>query len=105
VDTNQAAGIADSGALVVSGYFDPLLAEHTERLAELKGDHKTLLVLIANPENPVLPTAARSQLVASLRSVDYVAELAPGLKAQIHLEQEDARRFSQLLDRVHQCVS
>ena len=105
VDTAQAAAILDSDAIAVSGYFDPLLTAHAERLAELKGAHETLLVLIANPENPLLSTEARAELVASLRSVDHVAELTPGLSAQVRLEREDAKLFSKLLERVHTCVS
>jgi bifunctional ADP-heptose synthase (sugar kinase/adenylyltransferase) len=100
VDAAQAARIAASGATVVSGYFDPLVASHAERLAALKTGAK-LLVLIATPDNPILPAAARAELVAGLRAVDYVAELTDGLTPQIHLEQEDAERFTLLLQHVH----
>ena len=107
VDAGQAASIAASGATVVSGYFDPLVASHAERLASLKTGER-LLVLIATPDNAILPAAARAELVAGLRAVDYVAELADGLTPQIHLEQEDAERFSGLLKHVQarqKCVS
>ena len=77
-----------------------MVASHAERLAELKGD-ATLLVLIATPANAILPAAARAELVAGLSVVDYVAELAGGLKPQIHLEQEDDERFAALLKHVH----
>ena len=100
VDAVAAARIAASGAKVVSGYFDPLIASHAEQLARLK-DGATLLVLIATPENAILPAAARAELVAGLRAVDYVAELGPGLTPQIRLEQEDNRRFQALLEHVH----
>jgi len=85
---------------VVSGYFDPLVASHAERLASLKTGAK-LLVLIATPDNAILPAAARAELVAGLRAVDYVAELTDGLAPQIHLEPEDAEGFSELLKHVH----
>jgi hypothetical protein len=101
IDTTQAADIAASGATVVSGYFDPLIASHAERLASLKPAGQKLLVLIATPPNAILPAAARAELVAALRSVDYVSELAAGLAPQIHLEQEDAERFAALLQHVH----
>ena len=101
VDATEAARIAASGATVVSGYFDPLVASHAERLAELKPSGAKLLVLIATPENPILPAAARAQLVAGLRDVDYVVELTDGLTPQIRLEQEDAERFAALLAHVH----
>lgn len=100
IDAAQAVRIAASGATVVSGYFDPLVASHAERLAGLKCSAK-LLVLIASPDNAILPAAARAELVAGLRAVDYVAELAPGLSPQIHLEHEDAERFTALLNHVH----
>jgi glycerol-3-phosphate cytidylyltransferase-like family protein len=101
VDAGQAARIAASGALVVSGYFDPLLASHAERLAKLKTGGSPLLVLIATPENAILPAGARAELVAGLRAVDYVSELTASLTPQIHLEQEDEERFQALLQHVH----
>ena len=101
VDAAQAARIAASGATVVSGYFDPLVASHAERLAQLKPTGAPLLVLIATPDHAILPAAARAELVAGLRAVDYVAELADGLTAQIRLEQEDQDRFRALLKHVH----
>jgi bifunctional ADP-heptose synthase (sugar kinase/adenylyltransferase) len=107
IDAAQAARIAASGATVVSGYFDPLVASHAERLASLKTGEK-LLVLIATPDNAILPDAARAELVAGLRAVDYVSILADGLIPQIRLEEEDGERFTALLDHVHarqKCVS
>lgn len=100
IDADQAARIAGSGAVVVSGYFDPLVASHAERLAALKADGAKLLVLIATPANAILPAGARAELVAGLRAVDYVAEMAPGLAAQIRLEEEDDARFLTLLKHV-----
>jgi bifunctional ADP-heptose synthase (sugar kinase/adenylyltransferase) len=97
----QAAIIAASGATVVSGYFDPLVASHAERLAQLKPAGAKLLVLIASPADAILPAAARAELVAGLRSVDYVSELADGLSPNIRLEQEDDQRYRALLEHVH----
>jgi len=99
IDAAQAARIAASGATVVSGYFDPLVASHAERLSELKSAAK-LLVLIATPANAILPAAARAELVAGLRVVDYVSEFTGGLTPQIHLEAEDEQRFAALLKHV-----
>jgi hypothetical protein len=101
ISGGQAAHIAASGATVVSGYFDPLIASHGERLAQLKTASEKLLVLIATPADPILSAAARAELVAALRSVDYVAELADGLTAHICLEQEDDERYRGLLQHVH----
>jgi hypothetical protein len=104
VDASQAAAIVAAGATVVSGYFDPLLASQAARLVELKPKGKKLLVLIADPKNPILPTAARAQLVASLAVVDYVTELT-GPAPYIHLEQEHAASLANLLEHLRPCVS
>jgi hypothetical protein len=101
IDAAQAASIAAAGATVVSGYFDPLIASHAERLAKLKPADSKLLVLIATPANAILPAAARAELVAGLRAVDYVAELADGVVPLIRLEQEDDERYRALLQHVH----
>jgi bifunctional ADP-heptose synthase (sugar kinase/adenylyltransferase) len=101
VDAAQAARIAAAGAIVVTGYFDPLLASHAGRLAGLKPVGEKLLVLIATPDNAILTAAARAELVAGLQCVDYVAELTGSLAAQVHLEEEDGRRFQALLQHVH----
>ena len=100
VDAAEAERIAASGATVVSGYFDPTLAAHAERLAALKRKGAPLLVLIATPENPILPARARAELVAGLMEVDHVAELAVGLAPQVRLESEDTTIFENLIERV-----
>lgn len=98
VGVEEALRLAAAGATVVSGYFDPLLASHAERLAELKRNRTPLLVVIASPANPILPVRARAELVAGLRTVDYVTE--ENITAQICLEQEDSARFNRLVEHV-----
>ena len=99
ITASESAVIATSCATVVSGSFDPLTAAHAERLAGLK---RPLLVLIADPENPILPALARAQLVAGLAVVDHVAISSPHCPvATIRLEQEHAALFEALLERVH----
>jgi glycerol-3-phosphate cytidylyltransferase-like family protein len=56
----------------VSGYFDPLLAEHVRRLRECAKPGELLVIEIANPKAPLLPQKARAELVAALAVVDYV---------------------------------
>lgn len=85
------------GAIVVSGYFDPLTREHAERLAGLKQSGQPLVVVIATPENAILPNAARAQLVAGLACVDFVTE---GIAAETQLETEDTARLHQLIQHV-----
>jgi glycerol-3-phosphate cytidylyltransferase-like family protein len=98
VGAAEAERTAQAGALVVRGYFDPLLAAHAEGLAALKQPGTTLLVVIASPADPILPARARAELVAGLRVVDQVTEA--NIQAQICLEQEDAERFGRLVDHV-----
>ena len=101
IDTAQAARIAQSGATVVSGYFDPMIASHAERLITLKQEDTPLLVLVATPPDAILPALARAQLVAGLSVVDYVCESPDGVPAQIHLEDEHALLLTKLIDHVH----
>ena len=56
----------------ISGYFDPLLAEHVRRLRECARPGEALVVEVANPQTPLLPQRARAELVAALAMVDYV---------------------------------
>ena len=85
---------------MVSGYFDPMLAWHAERLAEIKQNGASLLVLVAESQNAILPTRARAELVAALRVVDFVAAGSP-VPAQFRLEAEDADRLAGLIEHVH----
>jgi bifunctional ADP-heptose synthase (sugar kinase/adenylyltransferase) len=106
VSAGEAARIAASGAMVVSGYFDPLLAIHAERLEELKREQpRPLIVAIADPDNPILPARARAELVAGLAVVDYVTESAEGLTSGLvpifRLEQEHQAALDDLIERVH----
>jgi len=101
VTAQEARSIAAAGATVVSGFFDPLVASHAQRLAGLKQDGTTLLVLISTPPDPILPARARAELVASLGVVDHVAESVDGLSPHLRLEQEDVERLEQLMAHVH----
>jgi hypothetical protein len=100
VSTEEAARLASSGATVVSGYFDPMTASHARRLAQLKREGAPLLVLIAEPENAILPARARAELVASLRVVDFVNQSC-SVEERIRLEEEDATRLTELIQHVH----
>jgi len=101
IDAAHAARIAQAGATVVSGYFDPMIASHAERLAVLKREGGPLLVLVANPPEPILPALARAQLIAGLSIVDYVCAAPNGLPSEIHLEDEHAQVLTKLIDHVH----
>ncbi len=83
--------------MTVSGYFDPLTLAHAQRLAGLKVSGRPLVVVIATPDNAILPNAARAQLVAGLACVDFVTE---GIAAETRLEAEDSQRLEQLIQHV-----
>jgi bifunctional ADP-heptose synthase (sugar kinase/adenylyltransferase) len=91
-------------SVIVSGYFDPMTKEHAERLQALKKPGMELMVLIATPANPILPSAARAALIAGLACVDHVTEIGSvypdGLTPSVQLETEDAERLAQLIEHV-----
>ncbi len=58
--------------ILVTGYFDPLVAGHARRLGEIAHAGSALFVAVGNPPRPLLPARARAELVAALRMVDYV---------------------------------
>lgn len=100
VTAAEAARIAEQGATVVSGYFDPLLAAQAERLAGIEHNGAGLLVAIADPGNPILPARARAELVAGLAAVDYVVEGTASLKIHLRLEDEHKAQSAELIERV-----
>ena len=101
VSSEEAARIAAAGAVVVSGYFDPLVSSHAESLSRMKQNGRPLLVLIATPKNPILPAIARAELVAGLAAVDFVTEMTSDLAPQIRMEPEDEARLETLIAHVH----
>ncbi|HLK22601.1 MAG TPA: hypothetical protein VKT81_26830 [Bryobacteraceae bacterium] len=56
----------------LSGYFDPLLAEHVKLLRAHTAPGQKLVVEIVNPPRPLLAARARAELVAALGLVDFV---------------------------------
>lgn len=56
---------------IVEGFFDPLLADHAEQLNSIEKT-RPLAVVIRDPEEPLLNSRARAELVAALKCVDYV---------------------------------
>jgi cytidyltransferase-like protein len=87
---------ADASFLkVVLGYFDPLHSGHVRRLRELcrRGEH--IGVIVADPSDPVLPLAARAELVAALGCVAYVIPAGrdiPEIPNAIDERESDAQR-------------
>jgi glycerol-3-phosphate cytidylyltransferase-like family protein len=56
----------------ISGYFDPLLAEHVERIARAREAGWALVVEVIDPPDALLEQRARAELVAALATVDFV---------------------------------
>ena len=109
VDARDATAIAAAGAVVVSGYFDPVIAWHARWLENFKKPGRSMLVVITTPDHPILPARARAELVASLRVVDHVAESSGELvqaitaagSSVINLKNQDRELFKDLLELVH----
>jgi phosphopantetheine adenylyltransferase len=90
-----------AGEIVVSGYFDPLLAAHARRLEQLAEQFGPLVVAVLDPDNPLLPLRARAELVAALRCVKTViAGSVPQHRRVIRLEEEDQERRKDLIRHV-----
>lgn len=60
-----------------------------------------MLVLIATPENSILPAQARAELVAALRVVDYVSHARLEIAGAIDVRSQDRELFQDLLQLVH----
>ena len=104
---------APRACTVVTGAFDPVLAEDARELAEIRARYPDgpLLVVVLPLPGELLPGRARAELVAALRMVDYVvtatdaaidallATLEP--RHLVRLEGAHAVRKRQLMDHVH----
>jgi bifunctional ADP-heptose synthase (sugar kinase/adenylyltransferase) len=55
-----------------TGWFDPLVVAHTQRLEPLRGGAARVMVIVTDPVQPILPARARAELVAALSAVDFV---------------------------------
>lgn len=118
LDTDQAlaaalAAKADGKRLVISvGEYDPVLAQHAERLAARKAGREDTawhVVAVLPGNNPLLPLRARCELVAALDAVDAAVpfEQHPSVlsmvagKAELHDDQKaDAEARAALITHV-----
>jgi hypothetical protein len=109
VSLDQARAIAPPAVAFVT-HLEVLGAAHVRKLEELAAAHPgKLLVILTDPQTPLVPLPARAELAAALRVVDYVipapegagpvlAGLHPGVV--IHDEQEDTERTRLLIEHV-----
>lgn len=100
IGAERVAELAGSGALLVSGTFDPLVAALAEQLASLKQDGRQLVVLIRSGENPILPPRARAELVAALAVVDSVCDEECAIEPALRLEEEHGQKLRELIAHV-----
>ena len=106
----RACRAAGRPVTLISGFFDPLLAAHARRLAEIAPRDGALFVALQDPPIPVLPAQARAELVAALGMVECVvlpgplpASLAESIQAQTVFSEEaaDRHRTQEFIQRVH----
>jgi hypothetical protein len=98
-------------AAIVTGYFDPLQVDHVRRLKEIRSTHEQVIVLLADPPDPILDSNSRAQLVAALDMIDCVVlpqECASSVdferagRISVYREEAaDEARFQRLLEHVH----
>jgi len=94
--------------ILVTGCFDPLLAEHARALEELARSG-TVFACVSDPERPLLAWRARAELAAALSAVSYVvdgaaaeAEAAIQPDEIVRREDADARVARELIRHVHE---
>jgi hypothetical protein len=77
---------------VVSGYFDPLLAPHLERLEALATELGALTVVLLDRPDAILPIDSRAAVVAGLECVETVllSDGHPAPEARLKFELEDS---------------
>jgi hypothetical protein len=99
-----------AGATLVTAYFDPMLAWHAERFAQIRAESRTLAACILPLSGELLRQRARAEMAAALRVIDYVL-ISPGPDSDatesfirsvepsriIRLEDEDLRRRAELI--------
>jgi glycerol-3-phosphate cytidylyltransferase-like family protein len=92
LDTRQK--IFDGEVVLVTGHFDPLTAEHAQRLESLRKPDHALVVVITSPAHPILPARARAELVAGLAVVDRVL-IAEDVVREEAADFERSREFAE----------
>jgi len=99
--------------LIAAGRFDILRAETARELAAARSrtGAASLLAVIRPVADELAPLAARAEMAAALRVIDYVFIAETGDLASLpavlepveilNLEEADARRIRQLIEHVH----
>jgi bifunctional ADP-heptose synthase (sugar kinase/adenylyltransferase) len=75
-----ASHAAKEPCALVRGYFDPLCVAHVRRLEEIaNAGGGPVTILLDSPPRPLLPVAARAELLAALHVVKHVV-IAVGVR-------------------------
>jgi hypothetical protein len=62
----------DRSLKLVAGTFDPLLSSHLTRIREIVGESGWAVVILREPEKPILNARARAELASALKVVQAV---------------------------------
>jgi hypothetical protein len=101
IAATDAGAVLARDAILIRGSFDPLLARHARRLEELAGG-KEVVILLTSPEDAILDSRSRAELLAGLAVVRHV--VLPGCTTDrevIDLAGEDAASRADLIRHVH----
>ena len=92
---------------LVRGFFDPLSVAHVRRLEKIAGEGGgPVTILLDSPQRPLLPVAARAELLAALRVVRQVVIAEGVLPAEFRdailgdESQDDLVRLHELMEHV-----
>jgi len=80
----------------VVGHFDPLVAAQAARVAAVRG---TVVAVVTDPPNPILPLEARVVLAAGLSSVKYAVAADVDQVSQIPVDRLVDERAAHLTER------
>lgn len=106
VNLDDAKALLAESVVVVTGYFDPLVSAHAERLASLGAP---LLVLVGEGSEALLSLRARAELVAALRAVKAVVAVEGpldgalatlGVTEAVREESADEVRRTELIEHI-----
>jgi bifunctional ADP-heptose synthase (sugar kinase/adenylyltransferase) len=90
--------------VIVTGYFDVLRAAHVREIQRARDSAgaAALLAMVLPRPGELLPQRARAELVAALRSVDYVVlgDAPPFGVPVVHFEEHDERLCRHLREHI-----
>lgn len=106
---NLSQEFSGQDTVFVRAAMDPLTLAHARRLAALAAPGRSIVLLLADPPEPLLPQPARAELAAALESVSVVVTgLDPSRLAELPASSPlidelgpDLDRRQRLMESVH----